>query len=174
MDFLADPETQEFAIAWDGEAFEKGRADLVEGEFYPYPRYWDGSWNVTGSKTFWNDEVWSEDHELRLYDEKRKYIRIGDFICFYCTENQTQTIEVQVLNLHIFDNFAQLYKELDLLSCGYTQSSIREAKPEDMEVYYSREQLEQYGAVGTELRVIDSIWHSVFSLAWLQAKLLLL
>ncbi|WP_449456727.1 DUF3013 family protein [Streptococcus suis] len=39
MDFLADPEAQEFAIAWDGEAFEKGRADLVEGEFYPYPRY---------------------------------------------------------------------------------------------------------------------------------------
>ncbi|BCK44369.1 RNA-binding protein [Streptococcus suis] len=95
--------------------------------------------------------------ELRLYDEKRKHIRIGDFIRFYCTENQTQTIEVQVLALHIFDNFAQLYKELDLLFCGYTQSSIREAKPEDMEVYYSQEQLEQYGAVGIELRLIDSI-----------------
>ncbi|HEL2387331.1 DUF3013 family protein [Streptococcus suis] len=39
MDFLVDPEAQEFAIAWDSEAFEKGRADLVEGEFYPYPRY---------------------------------------------------------------------------------------------------------------------------------------
>ncbi len=58
--------------------------------------------------------------ELRLYDEKRKHIQIGDHIRFYCTENQTQTIEVQVLDLHIFDNFAQLYKELDLLSCGYT------------------------------------------------------
>ncbi|MFX3854126.1 DUF3013 family protein, partial [Streptococcus suis] len=32
MDFLADPEAQEFAMAWDGEAFEKGRAELVEGE----------------------------------------------------------------------------------------------------------------------------------------------
>ncbi|HEL2530667.1 TPA: RNA-binding protein [Streptococcus suis] len=103
--------------------------------------------------------------ELRLYDEKRKHIQIGDRIRFYCTENQTQTIEVQVLDLHIFDNFAQLYKELDLLSCGYTQSSIRGAKPEDMEDYYSREQLEQYGAVGIELRVIDSILHSVFFLA---------
>lgn len=39
MDFLADPEAQEFAIAWDAEAFENGRADLVEREFYPYPRY---------------------------------------------------------------------------------------------------------------------------------------
>ncbi len=32
--------------------------------------------------------------ELRLYDEKRKHIQIGDRIRFYCTENQTQTIEV--------------------------------------------------------------------------------
>lgn len=39
MDFLANPEAQEFAIAWDSDGFEKGRADLVEGEFYPYPRY---------------------------------------------------------------------------------------------------------------------------------------
>lgn len=39
MDFLEDPEAQEFAIAWDGQTFEKGRAELVEGEFYPYPRY---------------------------------------------------------------------------------------------------------------------------------------
>ena len=95
--------------------------------------------------------------ELRLYDEKRKHIQIGDRIRFYSTENQTQTIEVQVLNLHIFDNFAQLYKELDLLSCGYMESNVKEAKSEDMEVYYSREQLEQYGAVGIELRVVGEI-----------------
>lgn len=95
--------------------------------------------------------------ELRLYDEKRKNIQIGDCIRFYCTENQAQTILTEILDIHIFDNFTQLYKELDLLSCGYTESNIREAKPEDMEVYYSREQLEQYGAVGIELRVIDSI-----------------
>ncbi|MDG3132853.1 RNA-binding protein [Streptococcus suis] len=80
--------------------------------------------------------------ELRLYDEKRRHIRIGDSIRFYCTENQAQTMEAQVLDLHIFNNFTQLYKELDLLSCGYTKRNVREAKPEDMEVYYSREQLE--------------------------------
>lgn len=39
MDFLADPEAQEFTLDWDQEAFEKGRRELVEGEFYPYPRY---------------------------------------------------------------------------------------------------------------------------------------
>lgn len=95
--------------------------------------------------------------ELRLYDEKRKHIQIGDRIHFYCTENQAKVLKTEVLDIHIFDNFTQLYRELDLLSCGYTKSNVGEAKPEDMEVYYSREQLEQYGAVGIELRVIDSI-----------------
>ena len=39
MDFLADPEAAEFEIAWNAEAFENGRADLTETDFYPYPRY---------------------------------------------------------------------------------------------------------------------------------------
>lgn len=39
MDFLADPEAEEFEIVWNNEIFEKGRADLTEMEFHPYPRY---------------------------------------------------------------------------------------------------------------------------------------
>ncbi|MER0122996.1 DUF3013 family protein [Streptococcus sp. ZJ93] len=39
MDFLADEEAEEFAIFWDKEAFENGRAALEERDFYPYPRY---------------------------------------------------------------------------------------------------------------------------------------
>ncbi|MTB63488.1 DUF3013 family protein [Streptococcus sp. zg-86] len=39
MDFLADEEAEEFAIVWDKEAFENGRAALQEKDFHPYPRY---------------------------------------------------------------------------------------------------------------------------------------
>ncbi len=39
MDFLSDETAIDFGLVWDAEAFEKGRAELVEGEFYPYPRY---------------------------------------------------------------------------------------------------------------------------------------
>lgn len=39
MDFLADEEAQDFAIQWDAQAFEAGKAELTETEFYPYPRY---------------------------------------------------------------------------------------------------------------------------------------
>lgn len=39
MDFLEDDSALEFGLSWNAEAFENGRADLVETEFYPYPRY---------------------------------------------------------------------------------------------------------------------------------------
>ena len=39
MDFLSDETAIDFGLDWDAEAFEKGIAELVEGEFYPYPRY---------------------------------------------------------------------------------------------------------------------------------------
>ena len=39
MDFLEDPEAEEFVMEWNQEVFEEGKAGLEEGEFYPYPRY---------------------------------------------------------------------------------------------------------------------------------------
>ena len=39
MDFLSDDGPEEFGLVWDKDAFEKGKAGLEEGEFYPYPRY---------------------------------------------------------------------------------------------------------------------------------------
>ncbi|HEN2234902.1 TPA: DUF3013 family protein [Streptococcus agalactiae] len=39
MDFLTDDSIEEFSLSWDTDAFENGRAELKETEFYPYPRY---------------------------------------------------------------------------------------------------------------------------------------
>lgn len=39
MDFLADETAVDFGLTWDADAFEKGKADLVESEFFAYPRY---------------------------------------------------------------------------------------------------------------------------------------
>lgn len=39
MDFLTDDSIEEFGLFWDTDAFENGRAELKETEFYPYPRY---------------------------------------------------------------------------------------------------------------------------------------
>ena len=92
--------------------------------------------------------------ELRLYDEKRRKIGIGDTIVFTDTENNTETLEVKVVGLYIFDSFETLYDKLPLLKCGYDEQSINTASPKDMEAYYSEEQQRKYGVVGIETAVI--------------------
>lgn len=89
--------------------------------------------------------------ELRLYDEKRKMISVGDVITFINTENPDDAISVSVVNLFVFDSFDELYKNLPLVECGYTKEDIGKASPRDMEKYYSKEMQQQYGVVGIKI-----------------------
>ena len=88
--------------------------------------------------------------ELRLYDEKRQQINVGDIIVFTDTASG-ETLSRRVVKLHCFDSFAQLYQTLPLLQCGYTTHDIDRAHPSDMEQYYSPEAQKRYGVVGIEL-----------------------
>lgn len=94
--------------------------------------------------------------ELRLYDEKRKQIRVGDTICFVCTDDARASLTARVIALHVFDSFAALYRALPLLRCGYTPETLPHADPADMEAYYSHEEQAQYGVVGIELCLSDA------------------
>ena len=85
--------------------------------------------------------------ELRLYDEKRRKISIGDKIVFTNTDTG-ELLEVIVLDLYVFDSFATLYNELPLLEGGYTKDDIDTASPDDMDLYYTKEEQAQYGVVG--------------------------
>ena len=89
-------------------------------------------------------------YELRLYDEKRQCIKIGDEIEFVNTKTEEQLV-VSVKNIHIFKNFTELYQALPLLICGYTEENLASANPADMEEYYSKEKQAQYGVVAFEL-----------------------
>lgn len=93
--------------------------------------------------------------ELRLYDEKRKSIRVGDEIEFvHATDNQRR-LRCVVLNLHLFDTFEVLYQTLPLLLCGYTEENLASASSTDMEKYYSRDQQATYGVVGIEIQLLS-------------------
>lgn len=92
--------------------------------------------------------------ELRLYDEKRKAVSIGDTIIFVNTEDAEDTLCVNVEDLFVFDSFGELYKCLDLLQCGYTEKDINTASPKDMELYYSKEKQSQYGVIGIKISLV--------------------
>lgn len=88
--------------------------------------------------------------ELRLFDEKRQLVKVGEKIVFTNTTTG-EKLEAEVVNLHRFDNFDELYKNLNLLKCGYTKETVDTAKAADMEQYYSVEEQKKYGVVGIEL-----------------------
>ena len=88
--------------------------------------------------------------ELRLFDEKRRALSVGDEIIF--TSNATgETLTKRIVALHKFASFEELYRELPLLKCGYTKADVSTAAPEDMESYYSKEEQAKYGVLGIEL-----------------------
>ncbi len=89
--------------------------------------------------------------ELRLYDEKRKQIKIGDIITFVNTENKDDELTARVKDQYLFNNFEELYDNLSLLECGYTEDNIASALPSDMEQYYSKDKQKLYGVVGIKL-----------------------
>ena len=62
---------------------------------------------------------------------------------------------MEVVELHIYKDFIELYNNLSLLKCGYTEQDIDSADPKDMEKYYSKEMQDKYGVVGIEIKVIS-------------------
>ena len=94
--------------------------------------------------------------ELRLNDEKRQQINVGDTIIFNNTSTK-DIITAQVKLLHKFSDFEELYKVLQLENCGYNKTELDTAHYTDMEQYYTKEQNEKYGALGIELFNVSSI-----------------
>lgn len=92
--------------------------------------------------------------ELRLWDEKRQKIKIGDTVVFTNTISG-EKLKATVLNLYCFDSYEELYKELPLLKCGYTEDDIDTAQASDMEAYYSADEQAKYGVVGIEISCMN-------------------
>lgn len=93
--------------------------------------------------------------ELRLWDEKRSQIQIGDTLVFIHTEDAAKTLTAKVMALHRFSDFSALYAALPLDKCGYLPEEMAAASPADMNIYYSAERQAQYGVVGIEITLIE-------------------
>ena len=81
--------------------------------------------------------------ESRLYDEKRRSIKIGDTIIF--TSRLThESIEKKISNMQIFTSFSEMLTHLPLHV--FASDSI-EAELQGLEQYYSLQDQQTYGVV---------------------------
>ncbi len=91
--------------------------------------------------------------ELRLNDEKRRLLNVGDTIEF-TNRNSFETLLVEIINLYKYENFEELYKDFDKISLGYEEDE--EKNYIDMEKYYSKEEQKKYGVLGIHMKVISN------------------
>ena len=89
--------------------------------------------------------------EMRLYDEKRQMIQVGDEIEFTSRTTGDKQL-TEVCAIHLFNTFAEIYRDFDKISLGYDIDE--KASFTDLEKYYSKEEQEKYGVVGIEIRNI--------------------
>ena len=89
--------------------------------------------------------------EMRLNDEKRSLIKVGDYIEFE-NKDTHEKLTCLVTNIYKYVNFEELYKHHDKSSLGYFENE--EAKPSDMNVYYPQERIDHYGVLGIEINLM--------------------
>ena len=93
--------------------------------------------------------------ELRLYDEKRSRLAVGDCILFQRRDCPEEQLTARVLALHRFDSFFALFSTPLLPLCGFGAMSAQEAA-DAMRRYYPAEQELKYGVVGIEIALLDA------------------
>lgn len=90
--------------------------------------------------------------EIRLFDDKRQQIKVGDMIEFYRLADNSDKVIVKVTALHRFNTFKELFSSALFSQTGLGSMSIEEAT-DYMYAFYTKEQEQNYGVVGIELRV---------------------
>lgn len=93
--------------------------------------------------------------ELRLYDEKRRKINIGDRIIFTNLGDPEQRIAVKVIGLHRYATFEDLFRNISSEKCGNDRTETPEDVATGMKKYYSDEQIRKYGVLGIEIELTD-------------------
>ena len=91
--------------------------------------------------------------EIRLYDEKRKQIRIGDTIKFLKEPHLNESFNVRVVDLLKYDSFEEMFKDFDI-SILADNSMTKEELIEVLEKFYTKRKQEQYGVLGIRIELI--------------------
>ena len=90
-----------------------------------------------------------KDIELRLNDEKRQMINVGDIIEFVHIDTN-EIIKVEVINLHKYSTFEELFSKFDHKRFGLKDNDDSSI----MNNFYSKENQEKYGALGIEIKLL--------------------
>ena len=93
--------------------------------------------------------------EVRLFDEKRKTIRIGDTISFFELPDLQRTLKTEVLGLSIFRDFRTLFSVFGSDPFGHPTNTTVEEQVAGMMEVYSKEEEKRFGVLGIHIHLIS-------------------
>ena len=92
--------------------------------------------------------------EVRLNDEKRRGISMGDIVIFYRKSCLSDMCAVTVVGLRDYKNFSELFSTERLADTGCIEMTAEQAA-QSMYKYYSPEQEERDGVLAIEIKLIE-------------------
>lgn len=78
--------------------------------------------------------------EVRLYDEKRRKMKIGDELIFLKRPLMNERINTKIVGLKVYNNFQELVSNYDISELYFSS--------------FSKEEQEKYGVVAIEFEVM--------------------
>ncbi|MBQ9019021.1 MAG: ASCH domain-containing protein [Bacilli bacterium] len=91
----------------------------------------------------------SKDVEIRLNDEKRRKLNIGDTLVFLKRPDDIESIKATITNLVYFNNFLEVVNYYDMKRI-YLDNTSSEDYINLMKRFYNDEEVEKYGVVAIE------------------------
>ena len=89
--------------------------------------------------------------ELRLYDEKRRSIQLGDIIEF--AKSEDEKFKAEVIGLLRYNSFADLFEDFDI-SILADSSMTKQELLEVLGEFYTEEKQAEFGVIGIRIKLI--------------------
>lgn len=114
----------------------------MEYEMKLQPKYYD--YILKGTKRI----------EIRLNDEKRQKIRLGDTIKFFREPELTESFKVRVVGLLRYNSFADLFQDFPIeILADHTMT--KKELIQVLEEFYPEEEQKKYGVLGIRIELLD-------------------
>lgn len=91
--------------------------------------------------------------EIRLFDEKRQQIKLGDKIKFLKEPDLNESFNAKVIALLRYESFDEMFKDFDI-SILADNSMTKEELINVLEQFYTKEKQNQYGVLGIKIELM--------------------
>ena len=95
----------------------------------------------------------SKNIEVRVNDEKRRRLKVGDGFTFLKRPEETESLKAIVTSLDYYDNFEELVKHYEIKNL-YLDSYTKEEFLKLLERFYSIEEQKEFGVVAIGFKLV--------------------